>query len=338
LEEFALVLIWLKFALCVLIIFFSGRAVARYGDVIANKTGIGGMWVGVVLLAVVTSLPELFTGISAITIVGEPDLTVGDLFGANTFNLLNLALLDIAFRNGVLPRVTSLGHRVTGWCSLSLVLVVAVSIFVSSPSSTLGVGRSWIGWYTPLLIILYIIFMSILFRFERSHPSPQVPEPAYEDVSLKKVYVYFGIAAAFVIGAGIWLAMIGAEIAEVTNLGKSFVGSIFLAFTTSLPEITVSFTAARMGAIDMAVANMIGSNLFNITIISVDDLLYTKGPVLAHVSESHLITALVVILMTGLFIVGLHFKPRRFFRFSWWNCALVVLFFTGAYFSYRGLP
>jgi len=330
-----LVLIWLKFVLCVLIIFFSGRAVARYGDVIANKTGIGGMWVGVVLLAVVTSLPELFTGISAITIVGEPDLTIGDLLGANSFNLLNLALLDMAFRNGVMPKVTSLGHRVTGWFSLCLVLVVAVSIFVSSRFSTMGIG--WIGWYTPLLIILYAVFMRVLFRFERSHPSPQVPEPAYGEVSLKKVYIYFGIAAAFVIGAGIWLAMIGAEIAEVTNLGKSFVGSIFLAFTTSLPEITVSFTAARIGAMDMAVANMIGSNLFNMTIISVDDLFYTKGPVLAHVSESHLITALVVILMTGLFIVGLHFKPRRFFRLSWWNCALIVLFFLGAYFSYRGL-
>jgi cation:H+ antiporter len=336
LEDFALFLIWLKFALCVLIIFFSGRAVARYGDVIANKTGIGGMWVGVVLLAVITSLPELFTGISAITIVGEPDLTVGDLFGANSFNLLNLALLDIAFRNGVLPRVTSLGHRVTGWFSLSLVLVAAVSIFVSSRFSTMGMG--WIGWYTPLLIILYIIFMRVLFRFERSHPSPQVPEPAYEDVSLNRIYVYFGTAAAFVIGAGIWLAMIGGEIAEVTNLGKSFVGSIFLAFTTSLPEITVSLTAARIGAIDMAVANMIGSNLFNITIISIDDLFYTRGPLLAHVSESHLITALVVIVMTGLFITGLHFRPKRFFRLSWWNCALVALFFTGAYFSYRGLP
>ena len=110
-----MVLIWLKFALCVLIIFFSGRAVARYGDIIAHKTGLGGMWVGVVLLAVVTSLPELFTGISAITIVGSPDLTVGDLFGANSFNLFNLALLDIVFRRGILSRVTTVGHRLTGW-------------------------------------------------------------------------------------------------------------------------------------------------------------------------------------------------------------------------------
>jgi cation:H+ antiporter len=328
-------LIWLKFVLCVFIIFFSGRAVARYGDIIAHKTGLGGMWVGVVLLAVVTSLPELFTGISAITIVGSPDLTVGDLFGANSFNLLNLALLDVVFRRGILLGVTTSGHRLTGWLSLALVLIAAVSIFISSRFIALGIG--WIGWYTPLIIILYIVFMRVLFRFEERNPSPQVAEPVYEDMSLKRVYLCFGISAAFVIGAGIWLATIGEEIAGVTGLGESFVGSIFLAFTTSLPEITVSFTAMRLGAVDMAVANMIGSNLFNMTVISIDDLFYTKGPMLAHVSENHLVTALVLMLMTGLFIVGLYLKPKRLFRLSWWNCVMIVLFIVGAYFSYRGL-
>jgi len=326
-------LIWVKFVFCVLVIFFSGRTIARYGDIIAHKTGLGGIWIGVVLLALVTSLPELFTGISA-TLVGAPDLTIGDLFGANAFNLLNLAMLDIAYHNGVLPRVASPSHRLTGWFSLVLVLVAAVSIFISSPSSTMAIGRSWIGWYTPLIILLYLVFMRVLFRSEQRQPSPQTAEPVYRETSLSKTYLYFAIAAAFIIGAGIWLALIGEEIAGATGLGESFVGSIFLAFTTSLPEITVSFAAMRIGAVDMAVANMIGSNLFNMTIIPIDDLLYTQGPVLASVSESHLITAFMVILMTGLFIAGLRFKPKRFFRLSWWNCALIAFFFLGAYFNF----
>lgn len=327
-------LTWIKFIFCVLIIFFSGRTIARYGDIIAHKTGLGGMWIGVVLLALVTSLPELFTGISAITLVGAPDLTIGDLFGANAFNLLNLAMLDIAYHNGVLLRVASPSHRLTGWFSLVLVLVAAVSIFISSPFSTMAIGRSWIGWYTPLIILLYLVFMRVLFRSEQRQPSPQTAEPVYRETSLNKIYLYFAIAAAFIIGAGIWLALIGKEIAGATGLGESFVGSIFLAFTTSLPEITVSFAAMRIGAVDMAVANMIGSNLFNMTIIPIDDLLYTQGPVLASVSESHLITAFMVILMTGLFIAGLRFKPKRFFRLSWWNCALIAFFFLGAYFNF----
>ena len=125
-------MVWIKFILCILIIFFLGKRVAKYGDIIARKTGLGGVWTGLVLLALVTSLPELFTGISAITLVGAPDLTIGNIFGANTFNLLNLALLDIAHQNGSLLRAISTGHRLTGWFSLVLVLVAALAIFTSS--------------------------------------------------------------------------------------------------------------------------------------------------------------------------------------------------------------
>jgi len=90
-------LVWLKFIVCILIIFFSGKKVAKYGDIIADKTGAGGVWVGVILVAMVTSLPELFTSISAVTLIDAPDLTIGDLLGANAFNLLNLAFLDISY-------------------------------------------------------------------------------------------------------------------------------------------------------------------------------------------------------------------------------------------------
>jgi len=149
-----------------------------------------------------------------------------------------------------------------------------------------------------------------------------------------KVYLKFGVSAVFIIGAGIWLATIGDEISLVTGWGQSCVGSLFLAFTTTLPEITVSFTAMRMGAIDLAVANMIGSNLFNLTIIPVTDLLYVKSPILAAVSEGHLITAIAVILMSLIFIAGLRFKPVRFLRLSWWNCSLIALFLASSYFSF----
>ena len=326
-------MVWVKFIICVLIIFFSGRKIAKYGDTIANKTGLGGVWIGLILIALITSLPELFTGISAITLVGEPDLTVGDLLGANAFNLFNLALLDITRQNSSLLAAVSSTHRLTGWCSLGLVLAVAISIFISQRFCPMAIG--WIGWYTPIIILLYIISARGIFLFERRQPSSQEVEPCREAESTQRVYLYFGISAAFIIGAGIWLAAIGDEIALVTGWGQSFVGSLLLAFTTSLPEITVSFAAMRIGATDMAVANMIGSNLFNMTIISIDDLLYLKGPVLAAVSESHLITALAVILMTLIFIAGLRFKPRRLFRLSWWNSALITLFSLSAYFSYK---
>lgn len=325
-------MVWVKFISCILIIFFSGRKVAKYGDIIAQKTGLGGVWIGVVLIALITSLPELFNGVSAIILVGAPDLTVGNLLGANSFNLLNLALLDIICQNGSLLALVSRTHRLTGWFSLLPVLVVAASIFISRSLYTMDMG--WMGWYSPIIILLYLVSMRMIFLSEQRQPARQETRLDYGEESTGKVYLYFAFSAACIIGAGIWLAFIGNEITLVTGWGQGFVGGLLLAFTTSLPEITVSFAAMRIGARDMAIANMLGSNLFNMTIIPIDDLLYLKGPVLAAVSERLLIIALAVMLMTVIFTVGLNFKPRRFFRLNWWNSALILLFLFSAYFSF----
>jgi cation:H+ antiporter len=327
-------LVWLQFAFCVAVIFFSGRAVAKYGDIIAIRTGLGRVWIGVVLLALVTSLPELFTGISAVTLVGAPDLTIGNLFGANAFNLFNLALLDIGYRYGSLFEMASPVQRLTGWFSMVLAAVAGVSIFISSYFFDMGIG--WIGWYTPVIIILYLFFMWRIFRSQQRQPArPLIEQPDYEGAPMSRVYLYFIIASILIIGAGTWLAVIGEEIATVTGLGESFIGTLLIGFSTTLPEITVSFAALRLGAVDMAVANMIGSNLFNMAVIPIDDLLYTQGPVLASVSTSHLWTAGIFIVMTGVFIAGLHFRPKRHFRVSWCSLTLIALFLIQAYMSYR---
>ncbi len=326
-------MVWIKFIVCIVVIFIAGRKVARYGDIIAEKTGLGGVWIGLVLIAVLTSLPELFNGISAVTLVGAPGLTIGNLLGANMFNLFNLALLDLAHRNGSILSIVGRTHRLTGIFSLIMVIFVAGFILISNRLHIMDIG--WIGWYTPFIILLYLFFARIIYRYERRHPSLKETQFEYADKSLRHTYLYFSISAVFIIGAGIWLAFIGNEISLVYGWGQSFVGSLFLAFTTTLPEITVSFAAMRIGANDLAVANLIGSNLFNLTIISIDDLLYVKGPVLAAVSETHLITAFTVMLMTIVFIIGLSHRHQRFFRLSWWNITLILLFLLGAYYSFQ---
>ncbi len=327
-------MVWVKLIICIVLIYFSGKRVAKYGDIIAVKSGLGGVWTGFILLAMITSLPELFNGVSAITLIGAPDLTVGNILGANAFNLFNLAILDIAYQNGPLLASASQTHRLTSWSSLILVVVIATGIFVDLRFSFFGL--LWIGWYTPVIALLYFAFVRVIFIVEKRQNSPSETGLDYGEDKSWKVYSHFAASAVIIIGAGIWLAFIGDEITLVTGWGKSFVGSLILAFSTTLPEMTVSYTAMRMGATDMAIANMIGSNLFNATIIPIDDLLYLKAPVLSAVSESHIITAILVIIMTLLFIFGINRKPRRFFRLSWWNLILIALFLMGAYFSFTG--
>lgn len=325
-------LVWLKLVVCILVILVAGRNVARYGDVISDRTGIGQVWMGVIAISVITSLPELFTGISSVTIVSAPNLTVGNLLGANAFNLFNLAALDIVYRHGSIISQASPAHRLTGRFSLGLVILVGIFIFISIHFSAMSLG--WIGWYTPVIILFYLVAVWRIFKFEKKQQKVEPISLYPEALPMKRVYIYFVISAAFIIGAGIWLATIGDEIAAATGWGQSFVGTLFLAFTTTLPEITVSFTAMRLGAIDMAVANLIGSNLFNLTIIPVIDLIYTRGPILAEVSEGNVVTAAAVAVMSILFLAGLRFRPRRFLRLSWFNVSLIILFLVSAYLSF----
>jgi len=142
------------------------------------------------------------------------------------------------------------------------------------------------------------------------------------------VYLRFALASAAIIGAGIWLSFIGDEIAATYSWHTSFVGSLFLAITTSLPELVVCVAALRLGAIDMAVADILGSNMFNLALITPVDLAYRRGPVLSSVSGAHLVTAVVAIVMTLIVIAGLRFRQKRktFSFISWPAVALIGLY------------
>jgi len=133
-------LVWLKFTLCLIIILFAGTRLARYGDAIAEKTGLGRIWIGLVLLAVITSVPELVTGISSVALVKLPDLAVGDLLGSCIFNLAILALLDILYRPGpVLSQASPRNMRSAG-IAILLTAVAAGGILAWGRFPLLAVG------------------------------------------------------------------------------------------------------------------------------------------------------------------------------------------------------
>jgi len=174
-----------------------------------------------------------------------------------------------------------------------------------------------------------------MFRRERSQRLHAAPTTAlqYDKFTTRTVWIRFALAAAVVIAAGIWLAFIGDEISRTTGWGGTFVGTLFLAITTSAPELVVAITALRMGAVDLAVADILGANMLDIAIIAPVDLAYGQGFILSAVSKSHLIIAAVAVTMSVLVIVGLKFRQRRkVFRVaSWYAPALIGLYILGAY-------
>lgn len=336
-------MVWIKFAVCLAIILVAGTRLSKYGDAIAEKTGMGRIWIGVVLLATVTSLPELATGISSVALIGKPDLTLGDLFGSNLLNLVTIAIIDVLYTRGPILHYVGTGIVLAATASTLLIGAVAASIYVAQNVTSLGIFN-YIGLYSPIIFCIYMIIQYMLFRFQRSQQSQAATDSSsaasYGEISLKRAIAFFALAALATAGAGTWLGFIGDELSMVTGLKAGFVGSLFLAVCTSAPEIVVSISALRLGALDMAVGNVIGSNLFNMgVIVFVDDLLFVEGPILSYASTDHIFTALIAILMSCVVIIGLIYRPRFWPRIwvgidtvglvALYSGAIAVLYFLG---------
>jgi cation:H+ antiporter len=323
----------LKFVLCLVIILFAGAKLAQYGDAIAEKTGLGRIWIGLVLIAAITTMPELATSVSSVALVHSADLALGTLLGSCCFNLSILALLDILHSRTPVLSVASPRHVITaGWGAL-LIAIAAAGIIAGGRFSFLASG--WVGIPSIVILILYLLGMWWILRRERNqrlHDAPTT-SPRYDKFTTRTVCIRFALAAAAIIAAGIWLSFIGDEISEATGWGGTFVGTLFLAITTSAPELVVAVTALRLGAVDLAVADILGANMLNIAIIAPIDLAHGQGFILSSVSRSHLIIASVAVMMSLLVIVGLRFRQKRkIFRVaSWYAPVLIMLYILGAY-------
>ncbi|GAI17211.1 unnamed protein product, partial [marine sediment metagenome] len=264
-------------------------------------------------------------------------LALGTLFGSCLFNLTILALLDILYRPAPILSQASLRHIASAGMGILLIAIAAGSIFAGERFSGFALG--WVGIPSIVIIILYLVGARQMFRFERKHQltSLQAVPLQYEKIPTRMAYLRFTLAALAVIGAGIWLAFVGDEIAETTGCSASFVGTLFLAITTSMPELAVSVAALRLGAIDMAVAGILGANMLDMVAITWVDLFYTSGPILFQprslVSSAHLTTAAVAVVMSLLVIIGLRFQQQRktFIVISWYGPLLIGLYIFGAY-------
>jgi cation:H+ antiporter len=303
---------WLGFLACTAIIVYAGAGLSRYGDIIAAKTGLGGTWIGVVLLASVTSVPELVTGLSAVTYARAPDIAVGDVFGSCVFNLLIVAFLDVFHRAQPISTRAHHGNTLAAGFGILLLCAACLGLFLNVRLFPLG----RIGPYTPILLVLYFLAMRIVYSYEKRQLAAFVreraAEPGYQDVPMRTVRLGFVSHAAAVVAAAVLLPKIGAEIAAATGLGQTFVGNVLVAFSTSLPEVVVSVAAVRIGSVDLAIGNLFGSNLFNVgLILAVDDFVFARGPILSFVHPGHIVPALSAMAMTAIAVAGLTYRAER---------------------------
>jgi cation:H+ antiporter len=321
-------LLWLQLLLCLTVIGYAGYFLSRYGDIIAEKSGVSASWVGLILLSTATSLPELVTGISAVTFADAPDIAVGDVLGSTVFNLAILVMLDALYRRETLYSRAAQGHILSASLGAMLIAFAGFSLLLDRAGMSPAFWH--VGLYSPFILLVYLVAIRAVYSYERRTLSEFVEASAerYPGVTLRSAVKGYAQAAAAVVLAGSWLPFVAKDISEMMGWGQSFVGTLLVAAVTSAPEAAVTISALRIGALDMAIANLLGSNLFDIIILAVDDLFYTKGPLLAHVDASHALTAFTAMMMSALVIVGLVFRPqgRTMLGLTWISLGLFLLY------------
>ncbi|HEU4779780.1 MAG TPA: hypothetical protein VFS58_07840 [Steroidobacteraceae bacterium] len=281
-------------------VFLVASRLARHADAIADATGLGRLWVGTVLLAASTSLPELTTDINA-AILDTVDIGVGDLMGSTLANMLLLGVLDIVYRRRQILDNVSTNHALVA--TLAIVLTSMAGAAIASG----GWGRiGHVGVESILIFAIYLVGMrSVYVNMNPTAPPEQLELGDTSRTVLRRGLVGFGIAAVGLLITAPLLVLSAEVLAAEAGLTESFVGTLLVGFTTSLPEIAATIAAVRLGALDLAVGNIFGSNAFNMTILLAMDVAYTRGPVLAHASQDHARSALFAAIAIGLGLMAI---------------------------------
>ena len=332
---------WLFFAVSAVVIVVAGTKLSRYGDQIAELTGLGRLWIGVVLMAAATSLPEVFTTMSA-GWIDAPDLAAGDLFGAGMSNMLTLGLIDLLHRRQRVWEQAALEHTLTAALAMALTGLAAVFVLLQINVTHLGVG---IG--SLILLILYMLGMRLVFRQEdmKRRQREQVAlaegiaekrDPGIHRIEARRAILGFSVAALALLVAAPFLAWSAERIAAETATTESFIGTSLVAITTSLPELVVSIAAVRLGAFDLAVGNLFGSNAFNMAAFFFADLAYRGGALLSTVSSAHALTALWSILMMNVGLMGIIYRAeKRFMLIEPDSLLMIVSYVLGLWLLFR---
>jgi cation:H+ antiporter len=305
----------LVFLLSAAVLVRAGASLAGYADQIAERMRMSRLFVGTLMLAFATSLPELVTDITAAR-AGAPDLAAGDLFGSSMANMAILAIIDLLYRGNVWPSV-ELGHARVAAVAMALTAMAALSIFTQS---TLAIG--WVGLVPIVIAVIYVLsiawFRRMPFMARPGLESASIPlrkptgwsEKAAK-ISLGGLWARFGTSALLILLTAPIVTLSVKAIADSTGIAQTFLGAALLAVTTSLPELVASIASVRIGAYDMAVGNLFGSNVANMSVLLFADIAYTEGPILAAVSQGQVVAALGAILLMAVAVAAIVGESER---------------------------
>jgi cation:H+ antiporter len=312
------------------LIFLVSARLARHADAIARATGLGGLWIGAVLLAGSTSLPEVLTGLNA-AIFDTPDIGVGDLLGAALANMLVLAALDLAFARRRILHQVAVEHTLVGLLAILLTLMGGLAIWTG------GWGRVGpVGIETLAIAVVYAGGMRLVRGAGAVSPALGSADTGgarrVGPVGLRKAAGGFALATLGLVAVTPWLVLSADALSRETGLSATFVGALLVGLTTTCPEAAATVSAVRLGALDLAVGNVFGSSAFNMVVLLLMDVVSVRGPILTVVSRDHLLTVLLAVTCLALGVMAILSRSQHRPGLVRIESALIVTtYFLGAW-------
>ena len=318
---------WMQLIIAASIILFTSKYLVKHADNIALQTGLGRTFVGIVLLATATSLPELATGINSVYSLNSPDLAAGDVFGSNIFNLLIIVVLDTYYGNR--PFLSDI-KNISWTLPILTIIAILIAIIAMWSSNQMNINLGSVGLLSYVIFIFFILSMFITYNQSKNeNQEPNNEEITNNNPSVKYSLIIYIISASIIIISSVFLSMAGEKIAHIMKWQESFVGTQLLALSTSLPELATSLAALRLRAPELAITNLLGSNLFNTGIVLfLDDIFYTSKPIWQDLSQIHIFNAFIAILMTCTILVTIQIQPKqKLLKFIGIESAILVILY-----------
>lgn len=254
------------------IVVFLAIKLSNYVDLLDKKTKLSGALLGGILLAAVTSLPELFTSLTGTILLGNNQMVLGNIMGSDFFDIVIFGIVYFLFFKKLVGGKVGKQHYYTIFFIALMVAAITIAAFVFSKNGWL------IGYFNPMSLVIIAIYVISVLK------TPATEEKEKEEdtskLTVKKIWILFAVCSVLLITASILVTevtdkVISAE--EGLNIGPTFGGSLFLGVATSLPEVTATIALCKKRNFDAAYGDIFGSCVFNIIILALADALSFKA-------------------------------------------------------------
>lgn len=307
---------FLYLILAIAVVFLSIK-LSYYVDCLDRKTSLSGAFIGGIMLAAITSLPELFSSITAILYLDQPSLVQGNALGSNILNLCIIGSILIFFSKKYKQAILSPTHKIT--IILGIIMYILVVFAVQYPM-VIKVGFLQFNAITFLLIFIYSLNLKLVGE------DSDEPDANEEEIklSVKQIFIRFILLSMGLIVVSVLLTQTTDIIAAKLQLGITVSGAIFLGIATSLPELSAVIALIKINNYNAAFGNVVGSNLFNFMVLCFSDIIYSKGSI--YMYDNQLLNLLGFGLFAMLCTLGLIlFKKQQ------WAVILFGLLIVTAY-------